>query len=91
MSDQESLQAEVERLRDEVESYRQRELADLRTQLAAAREAAEHYRAEALQVLENFKSLESLDREKFARMETEIATLRQANSRTSRERTSARS
>lgn len=43
----EPLQAEVERLRAEVESYRQREVAELRTALAAAREDAAHYRAEA--------------------------------------------
>jgi len=43
----ESLQAEVERLRNEVESYRQRELAELRSALAAARQEAAHYRQEA--------------------------------------------
>ncbi len=41
-------QTEVERLRAQVEAYRQRELEDLRSQLAAARQAADHYRAEAL-------------------------------------------
>jgi hypothetical protein len=44
---QEAMKAELESLRTEVESYRQRELEDLRSQLAAAREAAEHYRNEA--------------------------------------------
>lgn len=41
------LQSEVERLREEVESYRQRELADLRAALSAAREEADHFRREA--------------------------------------------
>lgn len=43
----ESLEAEVERLRAEVATYRQRELAELRSALAAARQEAEHYRIEA--------------------------------------------
>jgi uncharacterized small protein (DUF1192 family) len=41
------LQTEIERLRAEVESYRQRELADLKSALAVAREDAAHYRSEA--------------------------------------------
>lgn len=45
MSD--DLSQEVKELRQEVESYRQRELDDLRTQLAEAKSLAEHYRAEA--------------------------------------------
>ena len=43
----ESLESEVERLRAEVESYRQRELTELRSALAAARQEADHFRAEA--------------------------------------------
>lgn len=46
MSD-DALQSEIERLRAEVESHRQRELADLRAALAVAREEAVHYRQEA--------------------------------------------
>lgn len=41
------LQAEVERLRAQVEDYRQRELDDLRRQLAAALSDVDHYRTEA--------------------------------------------
>lgn len=73
----ESPEDELIRLRAEVEDYRQRELTDLRQQLALARESSEHYRAEAHKVLENFRQLDATDREKFARLEMEIATLRQ--------------
>ncbi len=42
-----SSQSELERLRAEVESHRQRELAELRSALADARAEASHYRNEA--------------------------------------------
>lgn len=73
----ESAEDELIRLRAEVESYRQRELEELRTQLAAAREAADHYKQEAYQVLANFRELDAEDRAKFARLESKIATLQQ--------------
>lgn len=41
---------EVERLRAEVEAYRQRELTDLRSALAAMREERDHYKAEAKRI-----------------------------------------
>ena len=44
---QEDLQAEVERLRAELEAYRRRDNETLRTQLAEAMLAAQHYRQEA--------------------------------------------
>ncbi len=47
MSDPERLQAENESLREEIDGYRQRELADLRQQLAEAKSDVVHYRAEA--------------------------------------------
>lgn len=47
MTDDVPVITEVERLRAEVESHRQRELADLKSALAAAREEAIHYRREA--------------------------------------------
>lgn len=40
-------QTEIEKLRAEIEGYRQHELADLREQLVSARADAVHYRAEA--------------------------------------------
>jgi hypothetical protein len=81
MSSDESLQAEVEKLRSEVESHRQRELAELKSALAAAREDASHYRAEAYRINANFQNLVAMDNEKIGRLEAEIATLRQVNRR----------
>lgn len=46
------LQSEVTRLRAEVESHRQRELADLRSALAFAREESQHFRQEAQRIAE---------------------------------------
>lgn len=43
----EQLQAENDRLRKEIEAYRQRELAALREQLAEARASVRHYKEEA--------------------------------------------
>jgi len=43
----ESMEDEVVRLRAEIESYRQRELADLKAALTTARQDADHYRSEA--------------------------------------------
>ena len=60
---------EIERLKAEVESYRQRELADLRTALAAAREETNHYRAEANRNAD-------LGRQIHAEMQLEIDRLR---------------
>ena len=45
--DAETLRAENEQLRLMVEEYRQREVADLRQQLAEAKALMNHYRAEA--------------------------------------------
>ena len=47
MSDPADQQAEIQALREQIEGYRQRELEDLRSQLAEARTQAAHYRAEA--------------------------------------------
>jgi uncharacterized protein YlxW (UPF0749 family) len=72
----ETTEEELARLRVEVESYRQRELADLRQQLAAAREAADHYRIEAKRIENNFHQLDAIDREKIAELESRIKVLR---------------
>lgn len=69
---EESLQAENERLRAEVESYRQRELADLRSQLAAAREAAEHYRSEAHRNSELARQIDALANSEIARLKSQL-------------------
>jgi predicted nucleic acid-binding Zn-ribbon protein len=73
----ESVEDELVRLRAEVESHRQRELEDLRSQLAAARAEADHFKREAYQVLANFRELEADDRAEFARLKSKIDTLQQ--------------
>lgn len=75
------LQAENEKLRAENESFRQREMADLRAALAAAQEAAQHYRAEAQRAVENFHKLDAMDKEKIARLEAELSAVRQMQTR----------
>lgn len=52
-------QAEVERLRAELESYRQRELADLKTALTQCREERDHYKAEAYRNAEAGRQISS--------------------------------
>lgn len=47
MSDSTTLQAENERLREQLEAYRLRELEALREELAEAKAQAAHYRSEA--------------------------------------------
>lgn len=47
MDDADRLKAENDSLRQQVEEYRQRELADLRQRVAKAEEDVAHYRAEA--------------------------------------------
>lgn len=72
----ESLEAEVERLRAEVESYRKNELDELRNQLAAAREAAEHYRSEALRNAQIARDLDANAQEHILRLQAELETTR---------------
>lgn len=48
----EPLEAEVERLRAEVEQHRQRELSELRAALAAMRDERDNYRSEANRIAE---------------------------------------
>lgn len=69
---EDELKAEVERLRNEVETYRQRELDELKTQLVAAREAAEHYRNEALQNAENVHKVNALAEETISRLRGQL-------------------
>ena len=69
MSDMERLQSEVDKLREELEQHRQRELADLKDQLAQAQTAAAHYRAEAERNAE-------LGRQIHREMQAEIDKLR---------------
>lgn len=65
----ESADDELARLRAEVESHRQRELAGLRSALSDAREDASRYRAEAMRISE-------LAKRSVAMYEQQIAELR---------------
>lgn len=47
MSDPSQLEAEIKELREQVEAYRRRELAELHEQLASAQANVLHYRSEA--------------------------------------------
>lgn len=66
------LQAEVERLRAEVESYKQRELADLRAALAAALSERDHYRAEAARNAAAGHQINAAAEETISRLRTQL-------------------
>lgn len=72
MSDTEKVQAENEELRQQVEAYRLRELEDLRTQLAEAKAAAAHYRAEAERNAEAGRALHREAQAEITRLRTKI-------------------
>lgn len=87
----ESLQAEVDRLRAEVDSFKQRELASLRAALTAAQEEAAHYRAEAQRNAELGREIHATAQEEIARLRSQIEVkeqvqlqLRRSNANTSR-------
>ncbi len=62
------LKAENERLRQEIEAYKQRELEQLRQQLSEAREHAEHYKQEA-------NRNASVGHQIYAEMQKQVAAL----------------
>lgn len=73
MSDEpDALQAEVERLRAEVESYRQRELADLHAALAAARQEAAAWKVEANRISQVGQQVAAGYQEEIARLRGQI-------------------
>lgn len=74
MSEPESLQAEVERLRTEVEAYRQRELADLRAALTQCREERENYRLEAYRNAEAGRQISSGLNETITKLRSQLET-----------------
>ena len=71
MSD-ESLQAEVARLKAEVESYKQQELASLRSQLAAALEAANHYKQECYRLSQVAVAIDSNAQEMVSKLKAQL-------------------
>jgi transaldolase len=68
----ESLQAEVERLRAEVESYKQRELADLKSALAAVIVERDNYRNEAYRNAEAGRAINDRAEETIARLKSQL-------------------
>jgi cell division septum initiation protein DivIVA len=79
----EDLKAEVDRLRAEVESHRQRELDDLKAQLAAARgelekskQEANHLRNECLRNIQEGYKIDSTHLETIRGLEKEIIELK---------------
>jgi hypothetical protein len=76
----EDLQAEVERLRAEVESHRQRELAELKSALAIAREEAANYRQEAYRNAETGRQIAIGYQQQIADLTTKLQQLRNTDS-----------
>ncbi len=84
MATEDDLRAENDRLRAEVEAHRQREIEDLRSQLAAAREAiqqanaaAADYRAQAYQQADLGRQIDAAHQATISRLKDELATARQ--------------
>lgn len=78
------LQAEVERLRSEVESYRQRELADLKTALATARQEAAHFRSEAQRNADIGRQIATQAEATIAGLRSQIESMRQGDANANR-------
>ena len=64
---------EVEMLREQLEAYRQRELADLKESLAAARQAAEHYQREAQRLDQVGRAIHAEAQIEINRLKTKLA------------------
>jgi len=67
--------AEIEKLREQVEGYRQRELADLREQLASAKADAVHYRAEAERNATIGRQIHTESQAEIARLRARVQSL----------------
>lgn len=77
--------SEVETLRAQLEEYRQRELTDLRQQLAEARASAEHYRAEAQRNADVGRQIAAESGVTIAELRAKISTLEQVQSNVRRQ------
>lgn len=77
MGDVERLQAENEALRAELDGCRRRELEALRTQLAEAKAAAEHYRLEAQRNADLGREIHREGQAESARLKARIQSLEQ--------------
>jgi predicted nucleic acid-binding Zn-ribbon protein len=70
----ESEQSELERLRQELERHRVRELETLREALAAARDEAAHYRAEAQRNAEVGRQIDREYRQQIEQLRAKLET-----------------
>lgn len=80
----ESLENEVQRLRDQVEAYRQQELIDLRTRLAAAEEARDHYRSEAQRNADVGRQIAAQAEQEISSLRAQLEAMRNAGAHTKR-------
>lgn len=76
---EESQQAELERLRAEVEGYKQRELADLKAALAAAIVERDHYRGESLRLADVGRQIDANWQETVARLKSQLEVKEQVS------------
>lgn len=74
------LQDEVERLRSQVASYRQREMDDLQSSLARARADADHYRSEAHRNAELGRKIALEYQKQITELRAELEVLRRTAS-----------
>jgi len=73
------IRAENESLRQQLELYRQRELVDLRQQLAEAKEAADHFRKEAQRNADIGRQVASEYQQQVTELRSKLSTLEQVN------------
>ena len=75
MSDNSALQVEVQQLRQQVEEYRAREIETLQSQLAEARAAAQHYKAEAERNAQLGHQIHRESQETITKLQTKLSVL----------------
>lgn len=72
MADKDSLQAENDKLRAELEGYKQRELADAKSALAAMTMERDHYRSEAIRNVDVGRQIASELQDEINRLKSQI-------------------
>ena len=80
------LQDEVDRLRSEVASYRQREMEEIHASLARARADADHYRNEAHRNAELGRKIAMEYQKQITELRAELEVLRKASAGAARAR-----
>lgn len=86
MADDPLVNEELDRLRSELASYRQREMDDLQSALATARADANHYRSEAQRNAELGRKIALNAQAQIAQLKAEIDVLRKASAGAARGR-----